>query len=164
MLRRQFFAARRMPAAPASRFFMKTPESAGIRRWSSNRFGTISNRHRAVARCSELAADNRLVGSSSPPSPTTQSPSNRDFPVLYENPRIGGGFVRAFCLCGLSIGFQVSFWGLCLCPAKSRFPTAEAGVGGDLVRMLSQCDGRPIEKRSSCMRITSNPWRAAGPP
>jgi len=44
--------------------------------------------------------------------------------------------VRAFCLCRLSIGFQGSFWGLCLCPAKSRFPTAEAGVGGDLVRMI----------------------------
>jgi len=29
---------------------------------------------------------------------------------------------------------------VCLCLAKSRFPTAEAGVGGDLVRMLSQCD------------------------
>jgi hypothetical protein len=31
-----------------------------------------------------LAADNRLVGSSSPPSPTTQSRANRDFPVYYE--------------------------------------------------------------------------------
>jgi hypothetical protein len=34
--------------------------------------------------------------------------------------------VRAFCLCRLQIGFQGSFWGLCLCPAKSRFPTAQA--------------------------------------
>jgi hypothetical protein len=33
---------------------------------------------------SELATDNRLVGSSSPPSPTTQSPTNRDFPVQCE--------------------------------------------------------------------------------
>jgi hypothetical protein len=31
--------------------------------------------------CSELATDNRLVGSSSPPSPTTQSYTNRDFPA-----------------------------------------------------------------------------------
>ena len=42
------------------------------------------------------------------------------------------GFVRAFCLCGLSLEFQGWFWGLRLCPAKSRFPTAGAGVGGDL--------------------------------
>ena len=34
------------------------------------------------------------------------------------------GFVRAFCLCKLSIGFHVPFWRLCLRPAKSRFPTA----------------------------------------
>ena len=38
------------------------------------------------------------------------------------------GFVCAFCLCKLSIGFHVPFWRLCLCPAKSRFPTAETGV------------------------------------
>jgi hypothetical protein len=31
-----------------------------------------------------LAADNRLVGSSSPPSPTTQSRANRDFPARSE--------------------------------------------------------------------------------
>jgi hypothetical protein len=37
-----------------------------------------------VAQCSELAADNRLVGSSSPPSPTTQSYANGDFPVQSE--------------------------------------------------------------------------------
>ena len=33
----------------------------------------------------QLAADNRLVGGSSPPSPTTQSYANRDFPA---RPRI----------------------------------------------------------------------------
>jgi hypothetical protein len=32
------------------------------------------------------------------------------------------GFVCAFCLCKLSIGFHVPFWRLCLRPAKSRFP------------------------------------------
>jgi hypothetical protein len=32
----------------------------------------------------ELAADNRLVGGSSPPSPTTQSRANRDFPARCE--------------------------------------------------------------------------------
>ena len=37
-----------------------------------------------VAQCSEHAADNRLVGSSSPPSPTTQSYANRDFPARCE--------------------------------------------------------------------------------
>jgi hypothetical protein len=43
-----------------------------------------------VAQRSELAANNRLVGSSSPPSPTTQSRASRDFPVLYENPQLAG--------------------------------------------------------------------------
>jgi hypothetical protein len=39
-------------------------------------------RERAIdGGCSELATDNRLVGSSSPPSPTTQSHANRDFPA-----------------------------------------------------------------------------------
>jgi hypothetical protein len=36
------------------------------------------------AQCSELAADNRLVGSSSPSRPTTQSYTNRDFAVGRE--------------------------------------------------------------------------------
>jgi len=31
---------------------------------------------------------------------------------------------------------------LCLCPAKSRFPTAETGDGGDSVRILGQCERR----------------------
>jgi hypothetical protein len=44
------------------------------------------------------------------------------------------GFVRAFCLCKLSIGFHVPFWRLCLCPAKSRFPTAETAVMVDKFR------------------------------
>jgi hypothetical protein len=55
--------------------------------------------------------------------------------------------LRAFCLCKLSIGFQWPFRRLCLCPAKSRFPTVDTGVGGDSVRMLGQCAGRP---RISC--------------
>jgi hypothetical protein len=40
--------------------------------------------------------------------------------------------VRAFCLCTLSIGFPGPFRRLCLCSAKSRFPTAETGVGHGL--------------------------------
>jgi hypothetical protein len=51
--------------------------------------------------------------------------------------------VRAFCLCKLSIGFDVPFWRLCLCPAKSRFPTAETSVSGDSVRIPSQREERP---------------------
>jgi hypothetical protein len=34
-------------------------------------------------------------------------------------------FVHAFCLCNLPIELLGPFRGLCLCPAKSRFPTAE---------------------------------------
>ena len=58
-----------------------------------------------VGQCSELAADNRLVASSSPPSPrwrahnrlvggssplspTTQSRANRDFPVSYHKRKV----------------------------------------------------------------------------
>jgi hypothetical protein len=46
--------------------------------------GNLSERARSFNRLA-LAADNRLVGSSSPPSPTTQSYANRDFPA---RPRI----------------------------------------------------------------------------
>jgi hypothetical protein len=56
-------------------------------------------------------------------------------------------FVRAFCLCTLPIELQGPFQGLCLCPGKLRFPTAETGVGRDSVRMLSQCDGKPSISR-----------------
>jgi hypothetical protein len=45
--------------------------------------------------------NNRLTRSSSPPSPTTQSYANRDFPVYCEWPRTGGDscahFVSAIC-------------------------------------------------------------------
>src|SRR6516164_9530832 len=51
--------------------------------------------------CSELATDNRLVGGSSLPSPTTQSCAHGDFPVRCESPRTGGDlcthFVSAIC-------------------------------------------------------------------
>ena len=60
-------------------------------------------------------------------------------------------FVHAFCLWNLPIELQGPFRGLCLCPGKLRFPTAETGVGRDSVRMLSQCDGKPSTSR--CLDI-----------
>src|ERR1700722_6401437 len=42
-------------------------------------------------------------------SATTQSYANRDFPVHCEMPRNWRGFVRAFCLCELSIGDEGPF-------------------------------------------------------
>jgi hypothetical protein len=45
--------------------------------------------------------------------------------------RIGAswrGFLRACCLCNLSIRFLEPFRDLCLCPPKSGFPTVETGV------------------------------------
>jgi hypothetical protein len=42
----------------------------------------------------------------------------------------------------MSIGCHRPFRRLCLCPVKSRFPTAETSVAGDSVRMLGQCQGR----------------------
>jgi len=70
--------------------------------------------------------DNRLVDGSSLSGPTTQSPSNRDFPVLYEKPRIGGDscahFVSACC--------RLNFRGL---PCKIAFPHGRRPVAVDLV-------------------------------
>src|SRR6516225_10486733 len=54
---------------------------------------------------------------------------------------------HAFCLCTLPIELRGPFRGLCLCPGKLHFPTAETGVGRDSVRMLSQCDGKPSISR-----------------
>jgi hypothetical protein len=50
-----------------------------------------------------------LVGGSSPLSPTTQSPSNRDFPVLYENPRIGRDSCAHFVSAGCRLDFRGRF-------------------------------------------------------
>jgi hypothetical protein len=56
-------------------------------------------------------------------------------------------FVHAFCLCNLPIELLGPFRGLCLCPAKSRFPTAETGVGRD--RFEYCVNGREAEHRQS---------------
>jgi hypothetical protein len=73
-------------------------------------------------------------------------------------------FVHAFCLCNLPIELRGPFRGLCLCPGKLRFPTAETGVGRNSVRMLSQCDGKPSISRcldhsagKSVRRVTPMP-------
>ena len=65
-----------------------------------------------LAQYSELATDNRLVGSSSPPSPTTQSRANRDFPNCRGMTRISRvscarfvSFKREVCLRGHSGAF-----------------------------------------------------------
>jgi hypothetical protein len=47
----------------------------------------------------KTGADNRLVGSSSPPSPTTQSHTSRDFPGIVQLAPNWPDFVRALCLC-----------------------------------------------------------------
>jgi hypothetical protein len=74
-----------------------------------------------------------------PPRSLTQTEISR---FLTNSPELEG-FVGAFCFCKLSIGFQGRFRRLCLCPAKLRFPATETGVGGDSVRMLGQCHGKP---------------------
>jgi hypothetical protein len=55
--------------------------------------------------------------------------------------------VHAFCLCTVPIELQGPLRGLCLCPGKLRFPTAETGVGRESVRMLGQCAGKPSISR-----------------
>ena len=73
----------------------------------------------------------------------------------------------AFCLRNLSIGFQGPFRRLCLCRAKSRFPRAEICLGGDLVRMLGQWDGKPSISRcldhSAGKSVTGNAHAAWKP-
>ena len=58
-------------------------------RYIATRTYEISTSGPAV-QCSELAADNRLVGSSSPPSPTTRSYENGRFPRWFQIGPIGG--------------------------------------------------------------------------
>jgi hypothetical protein len=77
-------------------------------------------------------------------------------------------FVHAFCLCNLPIELQGPFRGLCPCPGKLRFPTAETGVGRDSV-LLSQCDGKPSISRcldhsagKSVRRATPMPCGSTG--
>jgi hypothetical protein len=57
------------------------------------------------------------------------------------------GIRAPICLCNPPIGFPGPFRGLCLCLAKSRFPTAETGVGGDPIRMLGQWGEKPSISR-----------------
>jgi hypothetical protein len=64
------------PVLKFNRLFAET--SAGTR--NANTSGTSLARKSPVAQCSEHAPDNRLVGSSSPPSPTTQSRANIHWP------------------------------------------------------------------------------------
>src|SRR5689334_7005008 len=52
-------------------------------------FGNIHGNNLQDAWSNKEVSYDRLVGSSSPPSPTTQSYANRDFPVQCESPRTG---------------------------------------------------------------------------
>ena len=72
--------------------------------------------------------------------PPPRSPTQTEISRFSANSPELAAIRHAFCLCTLPIELQGPFRGLCLCPGKLRFPTAETGVGGDSVRMLSQCD------------------------
>jgi len=68
--------------------------------------------------------NNRLVASSSPPSPTTQSCTNGDFPVQCESPRIGGDlcthFISAICRLDCRDRFEVFVSALENCVSRRR--------------------------------------------
>jgi hypothetical protein len=81
-----------------------------------------------IARCSEQATNNRLVGSSSPPSPTTQSCANRDFPVQCET-TITCYISHIFALIGLN-GWKWS--------GTSDGKTARIFTKGAMISILSE--------------------------
>jgi hypothetical protein len=58
-----------------------------------------------VCRCKPL----KLLCRGIPPGPTTQSRTNRDFPVLYEKPRIGGDSCAHFVSAGCRLDFRGRF-------------------------------------------------------
>jgi hypothetical protein len=99
--------------------------------------------------CSELATDNRLVGSSSPRSPTTQSPSNRDFPVLYENPRIGGDSCAHFVSAGCRLDFRGRF-GAFVSALQNRVSPRQRPV---LVETWFDAESVRVRMRSSTERV-----------
>ena len=70
--------------------------------------------------------NNRLVRSSSPPS-RAQTEISR---LVANSPELAGIRLR-ISLCRLSIGFRGPFRRLCLCLAKSRFPTVVTSIGGE---------------------------------
>jgi hypothetical protein len=82
--------------------------------------------------------DTMRLGQSDPSRPATRLPVARGLAL----------FLHTFCLRNLSIGFRGPFRGLCLCRPKSRFPRAEIGVGGDLVRMRSSLDQGQKSRRA----------------
>jgi hypothetical protein len=108
-------------------------------------------RERAIdGGCSELATDNRLVGSSSPPSRKQRFPGSLRIAPNWR------GFVRTFCLYNLSIGNQGLFWRLCLCLAKSRFPETETWLARDRFDYADYRAGSP----ASCAVWTIQPTRS----
>jgi len=97
----------------------------------------VNERPLATTARAELATHNRLVGGSSPPSSTTQSPSNRDFLVLDEKPRIGGDSCAHFVSAGCRLDFRAAK-NTCLA-IYSRAVNAEASLADVLATNFSWC-------------------------
>jgi hypothetical protein len=80
-------------------------------------------------------ADNRLVAGSSPPSPTTHSHANRDFPWFDEYPAVLRGRKAGLAVsAGKKDRFRGSS-GPSSLASKNRFPGAWEGAARDSVRM-----------------------------
>ena len=97
--------------------------------------------------CSELATDNRLVGSSSSPSPTTHSHANGDFPKYRKMPAFGGLIFRPFGLWNEAFGFQGPFRCARLRPKNRVFLHGQA--------TFQACREKPRIGGDSCAHFVS---------
>jgi hypothetical protein len=89
------------------------------------------------------AVHNGLVGGASPPSPTTHSHANRDFPRFDEYPRFRGGAGPTCSLCREEGPLQRQFGAFCLRRPKTVSRGACEGAAGDAVRMRLRPGLRP---------------------
>jgi hypothetical protein len=83
-------------------------------------------------------ADNRMVAGSSPPSPTTQSCANPEFPVSAEHPRFSalwGGCHGPFAIFAGNEDRPEADWGPSSLTSEIRFPVRGEGPARDSVRM-----------------------------
>jgi hypothetical protein len=91
-------------------------------------FGNIHGNNRQDPWSKKEVSYDRLVGSSSPPSPTTQSYRKWRFPGSVRIAPNWRRFVHAFCLCTLPIELRGLFQGL---PSTKRTPS---GIRSILMR------------------------------
>jgi hypothetical protein len=118
----------------ASRRHHRIPASAPSRRGRIPR-EAFTQDDNITARFAAEYVHNGLVGGSSPPGPTTQSNTNRDFPWFDEYPRFCGAQGRLAVSAREEGPLQRQVRGLLSPTAKNRFPGAWEAATRDSVRM-----------------------------